>query len=108
MIIKRLRVFPGIHWRYETIVDVYLDTIVDLTTFPHYTSVSTPSQRVRGRSVPTHRLDMDIPDNLDLEPESVMEPGRSGAAPPSESTRRRNVSSVVSIFFYCFIYSQLL
>ena len=71
--------FPGINWRYETTVDVYLDVIHDLTCHPHYVTVTAPPNgRVRGRSVPTHRLNMDLASNLTLEPESVMEPARSG------------------------------
>ena len=53
--------------------------ITDLTCHPHYVTVTAPPNgRVRGRSVPTHRLNMDLASNLTLEPESVMEPARSG------------------------------
>ena len=61
-------------------MDVYLDVVCDLTCHPHYVSLATPpSGRVRGRSVPTHRLNMDLAENLTLEPESVMEPAREDA-----------------------------
>ena len=63
---------------------MYLDYIVDLTLHPHYTRVNTPpGGRVRGRSVPVHKLDMDIPDNLTLEPDSVMDAGRAEDALPT-------------------------
>ena len=78
MLIRRLRVYPGINWKFDTHVDVYLDYLVDLTLHPHYTRVNTPPNgRIRGRSVPVHKLDMDIPDNLTLEPDSVMDNARA-------------------------------
>ena len=56
-----------------------MDLVPDLTCHPHYVTVTPPPNgRVRGRSVPTHRLNMDMASNLTLEPESVMEPARSG------------------------------
>ena len=72
MLIRRLRVFPGISWKFETHCDVYLDVITDLTCHPHYTRIGSGSGRVRGRSVPVHRLDMELAENLTLEPDSFM------------------------------------
>ena len=54
-----------------------MDKIVDITTHPLYTSLRSSSGRARGRSVPTHRLNMDLASELELEAESMMEPGRN-------------------------------
>ena len=76
MLIKRLRVYPSINWKFETIIDVHMDKVVDITTHPLYTSLRTSSGRVRGRSVPTHRLNMDLASELGLEADSMVEPPR--------------------------------
>ena len=74
--------YPAINWRHETIVDVFMDKITDLTCHTHYTSLTNPnsSGRVRGRSVPTHRLNMDLAEDLAFEADSMMEPARNSSA----------------------------
>ena len=80
MLIRRMRVYPGINWKTETTVDVYIDKVVDLTCHPLYSSLLNPSNsRSRGRSVPTHRLNVDLAEGLSLEVDSMVEPARDPA-----------------------------
>ena len=53
-----------------------MDKIIDITTHPLYTSLRSSTGRARGRSVPTHRLNMDLASELELEAESMVEPAR--------------------------------
>ena len=56
-------------------VDLYLDLVTDLTLHPLYCSrnvVQGPRDgRPRGRSLPLHRLDMNLPEDLNLEADSM-------------------------------------
>lgn len=79
--IKRLRVYPSINWKYETVIDVHMDVMTDITSHPLYTSLRTTTARTRGRSVPTHRLNMDLPSELELEADSMVDPGRNNIGP---------------------------
>ena len=49
---------------------------MDITCHPLYTSLGNDNTRTRGRSVPTHRLNMDLASDLTLEAESMAEPAR--------------------------------
>ena len=58
-----------------------MDVMTDITSHPLYTSLRTSTARTRGRSVPTHRLNMDLASELELEADSMVEPGRNNIAP---------------------------
>ena len=53
-----------------------MDKMIDITCHPLYTSLGSDTSRTRGRSVPTHRLNMDLASDLTLEAESMAEPAR--------------------------------
>ena len=79
--------FPGIDFAHETVVDLYLDIVSDLTLHPLYNQrgvAQGPREgRMRGRSLPTHRLDMNIPESMNLEADSLA---------PSEFARNHNAN----------------
>ena len=68
-------------------VDLYLDLVSDLTLHPLYNQrsvVQGPRDgRPRGRSMPTHRLDMNLPESMNLEADSMA---------PSEFARNHNAN----------------
>ena len=87
MLFSRCRVYPGIDFAHETIIDLYLDVVSDLTLHPLYNQRGTaqgPREgRNRGRSLPTHRLDMNLPESMNLEADSLA---------PSEFARNHNAN----------------
>ena len=68
-------------------MDLYLDIVSDLTLHPLYNQrnvVQGPRDgRVRGRSLPIHRLDMNLPESMNLEADSMA---------PSEFARNHNAN----------------
>ena len=74
-------------------VDLYLDLVTDLTLHPLYNQrsvVQGPRDgRPRGRSLPLHRLDMNLPEDLNLEADS-MAPSEMGREAGGEMGRNPN------------------
>lgn len=91
MIIHRVRVYPGICGSTDTIIDCYIDKILDIACHPLYGRRESGQQggaedRPRHRSVPVHRLRQEMASNLQLEPDSVIEePGLARGTAPSRN-----------------------
>ena len=85
-----MRVYPGICGSTDTIIDCYVDKILDIACHPLYgrreSSPGGAEDRPRHRSVPVHRLRQELASNLQLEPDSVMDdPGVARGTAPSRN-----------------------
>ena len=93
--------FPGIDFASETMIDLYIDLVTDLTLHPLYNQrsvVQGPRDgRPRGRSLPIHRLDMNLPEDLNLEADS-MAPSEFGRNHNGNQESVRSMPMVSSVF----------
>ena len=90
LIVSRVRVYPGILFDQDTNLTVYLDCIRDLTRHPLF-GLRNPengnADRFRPRSVPQRNLNVELPSDLGLEPDSlaVSEVARANAEHADQS-----------------------